>query len=58
MLRGLSSRAARIRRPRLGAASMKNAMSAATARTGALGTRPPSVPEPVLCDEPQLAERR
>ncbi len=52
MLRGLSSRATRIRRPRLGAASMKNAMSAATAATGVVGTRPPNVPEPVVCDEP------
>ena len=51
MLRGLSSRATRIRRPRLGAASMKNAMSAATATTGALGTRPPDVPKPEVCDE-------
>jgi hypothetical protein len=51
VLRGLSSRATRIRRPRLGAASMKKAMSAATATTGAPGTRPPSVPESVLCDE-------
>jgi hypothetical protein len=45
-LRGLSSRATRIRRPRLGAASMKKARSAATTAMGVLGTRPPSVPEP------------
>jgi hypothetical protein len=46
VLRGLSSRATRIRRPRLGAASMKKAMGAATATTGALGTRAPDAPRP------------
>ena len=51
MLRGLSSRATRIRRPTRGAASMKKAMSAATAATGTLGTRPPNAPKPAVSDE-------
>jgi len=52
VLRGLSSRTTRIRRPTYGAARMKKAMSAATAATGALGTRPPNVPEPAVSEEP------
>lgn len=50
--RGLSSRAARIRRPMPGATRTKSPVSAATATTGTLGTSPPDVPGLEPPDEP------